>query len=139
VFFDDAQSHVGIANTISIVFSSPITTADLGTAPFNPFLIINQRRGKEVHLPGKTLTELGVPTSFGIDNGTGGDATAGDFMGPDSFPWAINVPGEFTPTMEGILITAGYEHFDEWAISGGLDFPDWYSDPDFIDPDMLLQ
>ncbi|MGK0379256.1 MAG: hypothetical protein ACJA1Z_003082, partial [Patiriisocius sp.] len=53
VFFDNADIHVGIPNTISIEFSSPITTAALGAAPFNPFLIKNADRNTEIHLPTK--------------------------------------------------------------------------------------
>ena len=40
---DTARAHV--------TFSTPLDVEDLGLAPFNPFIITNQRRGYEIHLP----------------------------------------------------------------------------------------
>ena len=37
--------------TLTIDFTQPINATDLGEVPFNAFLIANQDRAKEVHLP----------------------------------------------------------------------------------------
>ena len=50
IFTDNADNFL-IERTVSIKFTEPISTDNLGTAPFNPFIIINQERDKEVHLP----------------------------------------------------------------------------------------
>jgi LruC domain-containing protein len=131
VFFDNAQLHEFTTNTISVVFTSPIATADL-VAPFNPFLIINKRRVKEVHLPTKAVTSLGGYV------GVGSDDPDGDFLGTNGLPWGINVPGEFRPTMEGVHLTLGYDNFAAWASSGGTTHTDWWFDSDNMHNEMLL-
>lgn len=42
---------------LHITFNNSISPAQLGTAPYNPFIFINGDRGKEVHLPGQAPTE----------------------------------------------------------------------------------
>jgi LruC domain-containing protein len=124
VFFDNADIHVGIPNTISIEFSSPITTAALGAAPFNPFLIKNTDRNTEIHLPTKPVTSY--PTlPIGSD-----DDMDGDFKDADGLPWAINFSGQYAPPLPGVKIWIGYNHFLNWAHSGGVQYPNWFvNDP----------
>ena len=45
------------------------------TAPFKPFLIVNQQREMEVHLAGNTPTDLGnaTPTVIGANKDVDGD------------------------------------------------------------------
>ena len=131
MFFDNAKLHEFTTNTVTVVFTNPIATARL-VAPFNPFLIINKRRVKEVHLPNKAVTSLGGYTVVGSDD------PDGDFKGTNGYPWGINVPGEFRPTMEGVHLTLGYDNFDDWAISGGMDFTDWWFDSTNMHTEMLL-
>lgn len=101
VFFD----NIYISNTISIVFSIPITTATRGTAPLNPFLIRN--RYTEIHLPTKPVTNH--PTlPIGAD-----DDIDGDFKKPDGFPWTINIAGEYNPTLPDIKNWDGYNSFKD--------------------------
>jgi LruC domain-containing protein len=122
VFFDNADIHVGIPNTISIILSSPITTAVLGPAPFNPFLIRNRNRNIEIHLPNKPVTSY--PT---LPIGAADDID-GNFKNPNGFPWAINISGEYTPPLPGIKIWDGYNFFINWATSGGVSYPLWFTD-----------
>ncbi|MGK0412312.1 MAG: LruC domain-containing protein [Polaribacter sp.] len=126
VFFDNAHVNVGVYNTISIVFETPITTTALGTAPFNPFLIINKNRLKEVHLPNKPTTYY--PTTTTIAVGPTVKDSDGDFKTPAGLPWAINVAGQYKAPKEKIIITDGYNFFADWATSGGTTKTDWYKD-----------
>lgn len=103
VLLDNADIHAGISNTIAIVFFSPITTAMLGTAPFNPFLIRN--RYVEIHLPTKPVTNY--PTLSIVAD----DDIDADFKYPDGFPWAIHIAGEYNPTIPSIKNWEGYNFF----------------------------
>lgn len=126
VFFDNAHTNLGIPNTISIVFDTPITTAALGTAPFNPFLIINKDRTKEVHLPTKPTTYY--PTTTTIETSPTVKDSDGDFKTPTGLPWAINIAGEYKAPKEKVIITDAYNLFADWATSGGTSHFYWYQD-----------
>ncbi len=69
IFMDDADNFLQ-ERTVSIDLTNPVTTATLGEAPFNSFLIINKERHKEVHLPNYSRTNLGtnVSTTDGINS-----------------------------------------------------------------------
>jgi LruC domain-containing protein len=124
VFFDNSHINVGLSNTISIVFANPITTADLGTAPFNPFLIVNKNRLKEIHLPTKPTTYY--PTTSSMDEGPTVKDSDGDFKTPEGLPWAINVTGAYKAPKEKVIITEAYNFFADWATSGGTSNSGWY-------------
>ena len=124
IFFDNAHLNVGLPNTISIVFENPITTAALGNAPFNPFLIVNMNRLKEVHLPNKPTTYY--PTTVSIEEGPTVRDSDGNFKTPEGFPWAMNINGKYKAPKEKVIITEAYNYFANWATSGGTSYPDWY-------------
>ncbi|PQJ82817.1 LruC domain-containing protein [Polaribacter glomeratus] len=126
IFFDNAHINVGIRNTISIVFANPIATTALGTAPFNPFLIVNKDRLKEIHLPKKPTTYYPKTTTIGTSP-TIKDSD-GDFKTPTGLPWAINIAGVYKAPKEKVIITDGYNFFSNWATSGGTTKVDWYID-----------
>ena len=126
IFFDNSHINVGIRNTISIVFETPITTEALGNAPFNPFLIINKDRLKEVHLPNKATTYY--PTTTTIETSGNVKDSDGDFKSPTGLPWAINITGEYKAPKEKVLITDAYNYFATWATSGGTSKKDWFLD-----------
>lgn len=50
VIADDTYDLVGRELKIEIAFSSPVSKESLGRVPFNPFIIVNGIREKEVHL-----------------------------------------------------------------------------------------
>ena len=126
VFFDNSHINVGLSNTLSIAFTEPITTEALGIAPFNPFLIINKNRLKEVHLPNKPTTYY--PTTTSIEEGPTVKDSDGNFKTPQGFPWAMNISGTYKAPKESIIITDAYNFFADWAISGGNSYADWYQD-----------
>lgn len=111
--------------TVSIRFSAPITTASLGVAPFNPFLIVNKDREKEIHLPYRNITSLGKQSQDFV--GVNKDVD-GNFISDTGFPWAISIIHDFKVPKEKIDITEAYNFFSSWAESGGVDFLDWYKD-----------
>lgn len=126
IFFDNSHKNVGLKRTISIVFKTPITTAALGTAPFNPFLIVNKDRKKEIHLPIKPTTNY--PKTTKIPTGPTVKDSDGDFKTSSGLPWAINISGAFRAPKEKVLITDAYNYFAAWATSGGANKSDWFLD-----------
>lgn len=102
---------------------------DLGLDNFNPFLIVNQKRGVEVHLPGMKPTQHADQSVFGTKED-------GSTSGPDSYyrnkenglPWGMNVPASIPYMINKTPITKGYVRFFEWVVSGGESYPDWYLD-----------
>lgn len=125
ILFDDSNSMLGDENIVSITFTSPVSTSLLGPAPFNPFMIINKEREKEVHLAYMHTTTLGVK-NFEV-NGVNNDQD-GNYISENGFPWAINIVHDFKVPKESIPVISAYNYFDDWATSGGINFLDWYKD-----------
>lgn len=114
--------------TITVAFDPPVTRAEIGNAPYNPFTFIEKDRGREVHLPGFEPTELADPSFFGtIDDTT--DLVAGRFYkSATGLNWAINIPEEVPYPLERVSILEAYLKFQSWAESGGVMDTDWYLD-----------
>lgn len=99
---------------------------DLDFASFNPFLIVNKNRTKEIHLPNYPPTSLVDPSYFGTGQDHS-DVNAGRYYKTEeNLPWAIKLASSFDYTEEGILVTKGYLKFKSWVESSGVLYPDWY-------------
>lgn len=125
VLFDNVHSMIFKETTVSIKFTQPISTNTLGVAPFNPFIIINADREKEVHLPGRATTTLG--NSIHEVEGINRDSD-GDYLTDNGLPWAINIVHDFKVPKEGVSVSAAYNFFSDWATSAGVNNADWYKD-----------
>lgn len=125
IFFDDPNSMLNNETTVSIKLTVPVTTNELGIPPFNPFIIINKMREKEVHLANMHTTSLGVNV-FEIE-GINSDED-GNYISENGLPWAINIVHDFKVPKDGIAINKAYNYFNQWAISGGTIYNDWYKD-----------
>lgn len=113
---------------VSIRLQNPQTIANIGLAPYNPFLIVNKERGKEVHLPGYSPTSLADDQYFktGIDNT---DLSRGIYYkSGGNLPWAINFPESFDYPIEQVDILTAHLRFGEWVQSDGFSRQDWYRD-----------
>lgn len=113
---------------INIRLSSPQSVANTGLAPYNPFLIVNKERRKEVHLPGYAPTSLADNQYFktGIDNT---DLIGGNYYKSNgNLPWAINFPETFDYPIEQADILSVHLRFGEWVQSDGFSRQDWYLD-----------
>jgi len=101
---------------------------DLDIANFNPFIMVNLTRGIEVHLPDYPPTSLADQSIFGQADDSSNPASARYYKTVNNLPWAINIYESFAYPKERINIPAAYNHFIEWAVSGGNSYPDWYQD-----------
>ena len=136
IIFDDPYKMSNNETTITVSFTEPMSTSVLGTAPFNPFLIIDKTREREVHLPNESATSLG--TSFFDIIGVNQDKD-GNYLNDNGLPWAIDIMHDFKVPKEKIPINEAYNFFSLWAISGGVDYKDWYKDnPGYRNTDKII-
>ncbi|MBN1650531.1 MAG: LruC domain-containing protein [Bacteroidales bacterium] len=109
-----------------ITFKEPIPIAQFGAAPFNPFIMVNKTRGREVHLPNYSATDLADPSYFfTYDDATDSNEGKG-FKSVDNLPWALNIPTSFAIPVEKEAINKAYLKFIPWVQSNGTDYKDWY-------------
>ncbi|MCF8234052.1 MAG: LruC domain-containing protein [Bacteroidales bacterium] len=104
------------------------TTAQVDISNFNPFIIVDLTRAREVHLPDYPPTDLADPSYFGTYDDDSDPATGRYYKTQSNLPWAINIYESFEYPIEKREISTAYNHFVEWAESGGVNFQDWYQD-----------
>lgn len=92
--------------SVTVEFKSPLSVSELGSEPYNPLVIMNGNREKEIHIPGKHPTSLANPDYFG----TGQDHTGGFkyYQSESNLPWMLNIPDEIVYPVEKRDITEGY-------------------------------
>ncbi len=114
---------------ITISFVNPVESSDLSVnTALNFFIIRNEigqvSRGLEVHLP------TFLPTSKAdMSMLTGRQLHPYDkYKSIDGMMWGIMIPELFEHPYEGNVVSTAYLKFDQWALSGGTEYPDWYKD-----------
>jgi LruC domain-containing protein len=113
--------------TVDVHFAAGVSPSDLGTAPYDPFIIVNGDRSREVHLPDQPPTALASPEWFGRSQDTSDPKANRFYKTAANRPWALHLPASFAYPAEQNDIGAAYLHFGDWAESGGTTFADWYS------------
>ncbi|MBK0384014.1 LruC domain-containing protein [Pedobacter sp. SD-b] len=93
---------------------------------FNPYLIANQKRGVEIHLPGFVPSDKADKSIFGTYDDDTHVSTKKYYQTRDNLPWAIDINTEIPYLQEQKEITTGYSKFLQWALSNGKQFNDWY-------------
>jgi len=115
-------------DTIEMAMTLSTPQASYGKAPFNPFIIVNQERGKEVHLLNFPPTALASDEFFGIWEDASVPANGSYYKTDSNLPWAIEIPVSFDYPFEKVDILQTHLKFGDWASSGGDLYPDWYLD-----------
>ena len=113
---------------LHILFTTPQTVANLGTAPFNPFIYVNGDRTKEIHMAGAKPTNKASTSFFGQSSDSSNPATGRYYKSTNNLIWMMEVPSSFQYPIETNDITKSYLKFGAWAESGGSQFTDWYLD-----------
>ncbi|MEL7588110.1 MAG: LruC domain-containing protein [Prolixibacteraceae bacterium] len=90
----------------------------------DPFLFVNQVRGREVHQMGFNPTSKADISLFGTgnDNSNGGVY----YRSTQRLPWCLNISGDIRHMIETIDFGVGYPDFIKWTESGGTQYMDWY-------------
>ena len=133
-------SGYGINTTAGITYVTPVTitihitytpntytAADLDITHFNPFIIVNKERGKEVHLPDYAPTALVNPAYFGTGNDKSNPSQGKYYKTANNLPWALNLSSTFSYPIEKAEITKAYLHFIDWVLNNGTLYTDWYT------------
>ncbi|MBU2466756.1 MAG: LruC domain-containing protein, partial [Bacteroidetes bacterium] len=128
--FINTMPGIPYVETDTIVMSMTLSTpqANYGSAPFNPFIFIDQERGKEIHLLDHAPTSLASDEFFGIWEDASVPASGSYYKTASNLPWAIEIPVSFDYPFEKVDILQTHLKFADWATSGGDLFPDWFLD-----------
>jgi LruC domain-containing protein len=111
---------------VDINFVSPVNMSTFDTPPYNPFLIVNKFRKKEVHLTGFAPTDLADMSYFGTQDDASDPSKGKYYETVKNLPWAIDIPVEFDYPAERVMITNAHLKFFEWGNSEGMSYYDWY-------------
>ena len=111
-----------------ITLTTPKSGVEVGYPPYNPFLIANKIRGKEIHLPGYVPTALADTSIFGTGDDNTNLTIANYYKSNNNLPWALDLPSSFVYPKEKTSIILGHLKFVPWAQSNGYSFADWYQD-----------
>ncbi|MFQ5599863.1 MAG: LruC domain-containing protein [Candidatus Krumholzibacteriia bacterium] len=141
IVFDNARSLLPSFNTrpgdsyvtpatISVVvkLSSPVSTSTLGTAPYNPFIIVNKQRGYEVHLADKGPTDLVDSSLFGTGDDDSVPAQGRYYKTSRNLPWGLDVAEKWDYPVEKVEVIDAHLKFEQWAESAGVSTSDWYQE-----------
>jgi LruC domain-containing protein len=82
----------------------------------------------EVHLPYYTANDLADGNVFGQWEDISDPATGRYFVTDNTLPWAINIYESFDYPIEKDDNLQVHLKFAEWAMSGGVLYPDWYKE-----------
>ncbi len=110
-----------------IMKAGGVSILETGTPPYNPFIVVNQARGVEVHLPDNAPTDKADRSLFGTADDNSNLSTGRYYKTSNNLPWAINTGAVFAYPSEKSEITMAYLHFGDWAQSSGTLYPDWFT------------
>ena len=111
---------------VSILFTTPLDESFTASAPFNPFMISDLKREREVHLVNHAPTSLADQKLLKTGADVSDPALGKYYLTKDNRPFALDIYGSFEYPVERKAIYDAYLHFGEWAKSGGALFSDWY-------------
>lgn len=110
-----------------------VNISQLGSNTFNPFIIVNQNRGKEVHLPDYKPTSLVNTAFFGTIDDASNPGAGKYYRTSANLPWAINTYESFQYPIEKAEVTKAYLKLIDWVISNGTQFTDWDTNSSYRD------
>ncbi len=111
---------------VTVNFNTGVKVQDLSMPPYNPFIIVNKDRGREVHLPDYAPTKLADKKHFGQYHDDSVPESGRYYKDSGNNPWAIHIPVAFNYMREKQKINNGHKNFATWATSKGQSFNDWY-------------
>ncbi len=116
---------------INILFgeTTPISRDLIGPSAYNAFLIKNQNREVEIHLPNRQPTDNMNTALLGTGNDVS-DPFLGTFYKTETgLPWGLLIIEPVDYPIEAIPIIEAFPDFANWAQSGGTANQDWYTNP----------
>ncbi len=122
---ENATEFKGKTIKIVIALQEAVDKSALGIVPFNPFIVVDGSRDREVHLPDMAPTSKGKGM-LGQKDDYSSIEFGRYFKTERNLPWALNFYTEFKTPDEKVSIDKTYPKFITWANSGGTVDLDWY-------------
>lgn len=98
----------------------------MATPPYNPFLVIDGDRSREVHLINNPPTDLANASLLGTSSDASNPGSGRYYVTGNNLPFAIDISGPFEYTVEKSEVTQAHLKFFQWGESGGTQYYDWY-------------
>jgi LruC domain-containing protein len=111
---------------ITINLNTPVGLSVMGLPPYNPFMIVNRNREKEVHLIDNPPTDLANKSLFGTSKDNSKPASGSYYITKDNLPFAIDISSHFDYPDETIPVTQAHLKFFDWGQSSGIQYYDWF-------------
>ena len=147
-FFDDAHSILpprsgsgvtnvvpgqptvpSVTNTYTITFQKgEVSPADLGTHPYDFFIVTQDDRSLEIHLKGKPNVAASVAGHFGTNDDDSNPGQNNYFATDNGLPWALHITSTIPHTFENEDFADAYPNFTQWAESDGATNIDWFEE-----------
>ncbi len=109
----NVYANTGLIQTysseIEVIFDEPMDKEQLALAPYDLYIYVLNTRN-EIHLPGFYFKPDGKDKY--LDN--------------EGFPWVLIVPVEWNWPLERKNIVNAYPYFDDWYLSNGQEYKNWY-------------
>lgn len=120
--------------TVTVVFSSPVSTSDLNIQHFNAFIIADVNKLPslssdsriEIHLRDYAPTAKANTSYFGNHNDNSNSVY---YSSKDNLVWGLMIPDTYRWSKEGTDIQDVYPEFKNWITSGGADNNRWWDSP----------
>jgi len=116
---DEQSFRQGHRFTFTVTLDAPISLTDLDTAPFDPYLYVQDTR-YEIHLKGKQAAH---PNSRNIEQGHT------TFTDNRNYPYAQVFPETWQVPIERVDLGEAYPEFIEFITSGNTRNIKWFNNP----------
>lgn len=122
----DRPQGTSVVQTVIVTFATPVDDALLEVGKLNPFIFTNKRRGYEIHMTNQEPTDLVNTSLFGTQNDRSNPAEGKYYHTANGLPWAFMLECDFDYPIEKVPVTTAYYYFDDWVLSGGVQYPNWF-------------
>ncbi|MFM2359048.1 MAG: hypothetical protein RLY16_1041 [Bacteroidota bacterium] len=128
---------IGINTTVGSSYVTPDTarviirfnsnsTVSFTDIVFNPYLIVNQTRSKEIHLVGFVPTSKAATNLFGTSEDNSSVSQQRYYESKTVLPWALDIPEQIPYSREKFDFSQSYPNMPPWARSKGAQNKTWY-------------
>lgn len=124
---DTSSISVKFINNGVAPAAGTVSTQQLAASKFNPYIIVGQERGKEVHLADKRPSSKINMIYFGTVDDNSIPAQNRYYKTDTNLPWALNIGSSIPYAQEKQDFSSCFLNFSNWAESGGLNNTEWYT------------
>ncbi len=112
--------------TVTINLTTPVALATMGLPPYNPFMIIDEDRTREVHLIDNPPTDLANMSLLGTGHDNSIPGSGRYYVTKNNLPFAIDISSTLDYPIEKAQVTQAHLKFLQWGESSGTQYYDWY-------------